>query len=69
MPACADPGRYWRKYLRDMARMGADAGSAAVDAGNGYLPDAAISDQQSAQSAFNNLTSELVQSTGHRPFG
>jgi hypothetical protein len=69
MPACADPGRYWRKYLRDTARMGADSGSAAVDAGNGYLPDAAISAQQNAQAAIHNLTSELAQSTGHHPFG
>jgi hypothetical protein len=69
VPKCADPNGYWSSYLSDEQQMGSDAGSAASAAANGYLSDAAISDQQEAQSAFNSLKSELEQTTGHRPFG
>lgn len=69
MPACADPSGYWSTYLTDEQTMGSDVGSPSSAASNGYLPDAAISDQQQAQSAFNSLQSELAQTTGHHPFG
>lgn len=69
IPACADPGEYWSTYLTDEQKMGSDVGSPSSATSNGYLPDAAISDQQQAQSAFNSLQSELAQTTGHHPFG
>jgi hypothetical protein len=69
IPACADPGGYWRKWLRNEQRMGTDVGSPAVAAAAGYLPNAAISDQQRAESDFHSVLSELKNTTGHRPFG
>jgi hypothetical protein len=69
IPACADPGGYWRRYLRNEQRMGSDVGSAAEATAAGYIPNAAISDQQRAQSDFSDLRSELKYSTGHHPLG
>jgi hypothetical protein len=58
------PGWLLAQVPRDMQRMGTDVGSATAAAANGYLPNAAISDQQQAQSDSSNLHSELKNSTG-----
>ncbi|MHB1430626.1 MAG: hypothetical protein ACYCVZ_00700 [Streptosporangiaceae bacterium] len=69
IPACADPNGYWATFLTQEHAMGALVGTPASAASNGYIPSAAISAQQQAQSAFSSLTAELAQTTGHRPFG
>ena len=69
IPSCADPDHYWAAFLTNEIRMGNAVGSPVSDASNGYVPNAAIADQQHAQSAFSKLTRELAQTTGHHPFG
>jgi hypothetical protein len=69
IPACADPDGYWHTYLTAEHKVASDAGSPSLVASLGYMPQSAINDQQNAQTAFNSLASELVQTTGHHPFG
>lgn len=69
IPACADPNHRWRTFLSDEVLVGSEIGTPALDAINGYIPSTAISEQQSAESAFLHLVHELAQTTGHHPFG
>ncbi|HUY44546.1 MAG TPA: hypothetical protein VMV92_02280 [Streptosporangiaceae bacterium] len=69
IPECADPAGHWAAFLDDVTAEAADAGTPAQAAAQGYVPDAAVSDSQQAQSALQAVSAELKSRIGVNPFG